>query len=213
MALCEECASNDLDLVEVLPDGRRRVACASCGHTWIRGTADRTAPRARRTGQGAAGGAASATIGSGASAVNERAVAAVVDELVRRGAQVRVERRGNKKEIIARDPGSVREVVIMVRSRTRGDWQTQASYGRIREPEAVSSRFWVMVDLYKDATNFYVVPEWWIANDIHEKHQEYLAHHGGTRPRNDSSTSTKIETKRVEEWLDRWDQLQIFGQE
>ena len=141
--------------------------------------------------------------------MNERAIAAIVDEIVRRGGQARIERRGAKKEIIARSPESTRDVVILVRARTRGDWQAQASQGREREPEEVSTRFWVMVDLFADATNFYVVPEWWIQNDIREKYEAYLAHHGGTRPVNEKSDHAKIETARVQEWLDRWDL--IFG--
>ena len=206
MAVCEKCASDDLTLVETLEDGRLRVSCGSCGHSWIRGTS-------RPSSSSRAGARTAKSTGpppGGASAVNERAIAAVVAELARRGAETRVERRGNRKEIIARGPGSNRDVVIMVRARTRGDWQAQASAGRVREPEAESSRFWIMVDLFADATNYYVVPEWWIQNDIHDKHQQYLAHHGGTRPLNEKSDTTKIETKRVVEWLDRWDQLSIF---
>ena len=206
MAACEKCGSDDLDLIETMADGRLLVACGSCGHKYVRGTASRpssTARAARRPAPGAAPG--------GAAAVNDRAIAAVVEEIQRRGGQARVERRGAKKEIIARSPGSSRDVVILVRARTRGDWQTQASHGREREPEDVSTRFWLMVDLYAEVTNFYVVPEWWIQNDIREKHEAYLAHHGGTRPATDKADNTKIDTARVQEWLDRWDL--IFGPE
>jgi hypothetical protein len=36
---CPQCGSHDLDLIEVLEDGRRRVKCESCGHEWLRGHA------------------------------------------------------------------------------------------------------------------------------------------------------------------------------
>lgn len=45
MALtCEQCGSDELQLVEVLDDERRRIKCESCGHEWLRGEA-----RARST--------------------------------------------------------------------------------------------------------------------------------------------------------------------
>jgi hypothetical protein len=34
---CERCDSDDIDLVESLDDGRKRVQCLSCGHEWLRG--------------------------------------------------------------------------------------------------------------------------------------------------------------------------------
>lgn len=36
---CRECGSDDVDLLDVLPDGRRRVCCVECGSSWVRGTA------------------------------------------------------------------------------------------------------------------------------------------------------------------------------
>jgi hypothetical protein len=34
---CPECGSEDLDLIEVQEDGRRRIACTTCGNEWLRG--------------------------------------------------------------------------------------------------------------------------------------------------------------------------------
>jgi hypothetical protein len=41
--------------------------------------------------------------------------------------------------------------------------------------------FSVLVDLGATHPEFYVVPEWWMENDIYEAHQEYLAQHRGHR--------------------------------
>ena len=41
---CPQCGSNDLDLIEVLEDERRRVKCESCGHEWLRGEAKTRPP-------------------------------------------------------------------------------------------------------------------------------------------------------------------------
>jgi hypothetical protein len=38
---CPSCGSAELDLVEVLRDERRRIACSVCGHEWLRGEAKR----------------------------------------------------------------------------------------------------------------------------------------------------------------------------
>lgn len=45
MVSCEQCGSDDLDLAEVLGDGRRMLVCVSCGHSWARGEAKPPPPR------------------------------------------------------------------------------------------------------------------------------------------------------------------------
>jgi hypothetical protein len=44
MLVCEECSSEDIDLVENLPDDRKQVVCLSCRHSWARGTTTVTKP-------------------------------------------------------------------------------------------------------------------------------------------------------------------------
>lgn len=58
-----------------------------------------------------------------------------------------------------------------------------------------------------DPTDFYVVPRWWIENDIFRAHNEYLARHGGQRANNPDATHHRIPTDRVIQWKDRWDLL------
>lgn len=41
LVACSECGSDELDLLEVLPDERRRIKCESCGNVWLRGQAKR----------------------------------------------------------------------------------------------------------------------------------------------------------------------------
>jgi hypothetical protein len=117
-------------------------------------------------------------------------------------------RSGKKKEVIA-STARGGEVVLVVRVRTRGDWQISITYGEPRAPEEHPTRFWVLVDLYPDVTNFYIVPEWWMANDIHKRHQAYLDAHGGSRAVNDDSNHHGIATTRVSQWAGRWDQLHL----
>jgi hypothetical protein len=73
--------------------------------------------------------------------------------------------------------------------------------------------FWVLVDLEQSPgpPQFYIVPEWWIENDIYTVHQQLLVEHGGHRARTDESTHHAIEHSRIEQWRDRWDLLGVFA--
>jgi hypothetical protein len=53
------------------------------------------------------------------------------------------------------------------------------------------------------------MPELWIRNDIYDRHQEYLALHGGHRPNNPASEHHQITIARVAEWQDAWNVLDI----
>ena len=71
----------------------------------------------------------------------------------------------------------------------------------------------MLVDLDSDPIDFYVVPEWWMRNNIHETHQAYLdGTPDGLRRVNPDSHHHRITTERVSQWAGRWDQLRLFGQ-
>jgi len=73
--------------------------------------------------------------------------------------------------------------------------------------------FWIFVDVGQQHTapRYWIVPQWWIRNDIARAHQAYLDRHGGRRPSNPQSTHHAIEEHRVAQWEDRWDILEIFA--
>jgi hypothetical protein len=145
--------------------------------------------------------------GDSAAAVNARAIDAFRSEVSRRGGQAAVRRSGNRNEVIVKAPGLVIEFLVSVRSRTSGDFQTSIAYRKARTAEEFPTRFWVFVDLFPEATNFYVVPEWWIQNNILEQHQLYLEAHHGERAVNDESMHHSIDTSRVAPWAGNWKQL------
>lgn len=121
---------------------------------------------------------------------------------------------GNMPEIdvLASNTDQSRRVTIQVKAKYGGrDWQTTTRRGKPREPEAEGDtfRFWVLVDLRPELPLYYVMPEWWIQNGIHDNHAAYLERAGGARLRNPDSTHHAINTPRVERWLDRWDLLGI----
>jgi hypothetical protein len=79
----------------------------------------------------------------------------------RGGGQATVRRSGSRNEVVVKAPGVAIEFLVTVRSRRLGDFQTSIGHGKARTAEEFPTRFWVFVDLYPEATNFYVVPEWW----------------------------------------------------
>ena len=135
----------------------------------------------------------------------QRGRSAVYGALTAQGWRVRVTNVDGRYALLAERNGIRR--VIRVASRGSGTWQTSTQYGvRVAPPES-HGRFWVFVDLSGDETVFYVVPEARITEDIHLRHQEYLARHHGRRKVTQSSTHHAIAEDRIREWRDRWDLL------
>lgn len=119
-------------------------------------------------------------------------------------------------DILATNTEQTRTAAIQVKTMTARTWQTSITRGRKREePTEEDTHFWVFVELKKPPTQpeFYVVPEWWIENDIHRAHEEYLAKHGGQRAKTEDSTHHAIKRSRIGQWRDRWDLLGLFTQE
>lgn len=137
----------------------------------------------------------------------------VAAEIHRRGGYA-VTFSGNMKgiDLLASDASHDRKIDIQVKTKTAGAWQTKIrTRTRQPEPDDVKS-FWILVDLPKDgrAPDYYIVPTWWMVNDIIDAHQAYLDKHDGNRARNNESTHHAIPVARVKEWKDRWDELRIF---
>jgi len=139
----------------------------------------------------------------------------VAAELHRRGAYA-VTFAGNmpRIDILATSTEQTRTAAIQVKTMSAGSWQTSIKRGRAREvPTEVETHFWVFVELKKPPAHpeFYVVPEWWIENDIHEAHNAYLAKHGGHRAVTEESTHHAIRRSRIQQWHEQWDQLGLFA--
>lgn len=136
----------------------------------------------------------------------------VTGEILRRGGHA-TPFAGNMPhvDVMAADRDQARTVWIQVKTKRGGRvWQTSTTKGTQREQVRHPDRFWVLVDLALDDPEYYVVPEWWMQNDIYNAHQEYLKEHGGQRARTPDSTHHAITVARVEQWRDRWDLLGIF---
>jgi hypothetical protein len=112
-------------------------------------------------------------------------------------------KKGNKR-FLTFDGKDDRRYTITTRSKKTGTWQTSTTYGRPRDEKKDEIEFWVFIDISYDPPKFYVVPKWWIQNDIYLVHQEYLARHGGRRKENDKSIHHSIARKRIKNWENQW---------
>lgn len=130
----------------------------------------------------------------------------VAAELNRRGSYA-VTFAGNmpRIDVMASNTERTRTVTIQVKTCRFGDWQTSIDEGKKCDSVQDETRFWVFVRLGPDNNppDYFVVPDWWIRNDIFEKHQRYLAKHGGTRAINPKAKHHSIKSARIEEWKDR----------
>jgi hypothetical protein len=141
----------------------------------------------------------------------------VVAELHKRGAFA-VTFAGNmpKMDMIACNHDQSRTIHIQVKTKRGGrSWQSSIVGSKHMEPPETSleaTDFWVFVDLgdLETAPRYWVVPDWWMRNDIYTAHQAYLDRHGGTRARNPDSKHHAIDERRLKEWRARWDILGIF---
>ncbi|MBI4314430.1 MAG: hypothetical protein HY679_00720, partial [Chloroflexi bacterium] len=140
-----------------------------------------------------------------------------VAELNKRGAYA-VAFAGNmpKVDLMACNQDQSRTVHIQVKTRSAGRaWQGSIRAGkRMKSPATPLDEtvFWVLVDLGDVDTppRYWVVPDWWIRNDIYRAHKAYLGKHGGKRARNPKATHHAIDERRLKDWQGRWDILGIF---
>lgn len=137
----------------------------------------------------------------------------VAAELNRRGAYA-VTFAGNmpKIDILASGLKQSRTVSIQVKTRRAGSWQCSIDHGKKCTSNKNETSYWIFVDLSKDRNppDYYIVPDWWIRNNIYETHKTYLKRHSGQRPVTTDSKHHSIDHKRLTKWKDRWDILKIF---
>jgi hypothetical protein len=107
--------------------------------------------------------------------------------------------------------GASSRIRVRVKARTKGTWQATVTSGRSAPPAPSIPTFWAFVDLSSSPFVVYVAPDPWVRRDIHRAHGEYLRRHGGHRARNDASNHHAIAPSRLDQWSDRWDQLESLS--
>jgi hypothetical protein len=139
----------------------------------------------------------------------------VVAELNKRGAYA-VTFAGNmpKIDVMACNHDQTRTIHIQVKTKRGGrTWHSSITGSApTTPPDNPEIHFWVFVDLggRDSPPQYWIVPDWWIRNDIYQAHKSYLDRHGGQRARNPNSTHHAIDETRLAEWRNRWGILGIF---
>jgi hypothetical protein len=138
----------------------------------------------------------------------------VVAELNKRGAFA-VPFAGNmpKIDLIACNSDESRTVYIQVKTKRGGkSWHSSIIGSQPTSEKPDELNFWVFVDLgsVNENPRFWIVPDWWIKNDIYSTHQAYLKRHDGHRVNNPDSTHHAIDEKRLNEWQGCWEILGVF---
>jgi hypothetical protein len=135
-------------------------------------------------------------------------------ELLRRGAaSVTSTSRGTRRTyLLATNSSHSRTVELRIKTKQKGSWHTTTDEAKPANASLDSEdakKFWVFVD-FACEPRYWIVPDWWIRNDIHNAHQQYLQKHGGHRARNDNTNHHSIEESRLGRWQDKWETLGIF---
>lgn len=135
----------------------------------------------------------------------------VLGELIKRGInaqEIKNDRKKNLIEVTSR--ASKRKITVRVRSRYSGSWQIPSTEGRPGGSPDDETYFWILVDLIdRNLPQFYIMPDWWLRNDIYIDHQRYLEEHGGKRPVTEYSTHHQIRADRIDAWKDGWEILGV----
>lgn len=93
-------------------------------------------------------------------------------------------------DLLASDSSHDRVISIQVKTKTSDTWQTSTTRGRrLRAPE-VETKYWVLVDLGEEYPEFYIVPKWWMENDIHKSAQQ-VPHRVRQAPRMTPAPTTR----------------------
>ncbi|MDQ5909956.1 MAG: hypothetical protein QG599_2051 [Pseudomonadota bacterium] len=135
-------------------------------------------------------------------------------ELLRRGAvSVTSSSYGTRKTyLLVTNSSNDRTVELRIKTKQKGRWHTttdEAQPANVPSNLTNINSYWVFVD-FSGPPKYWIVPDRWIRNDIHEAHKKYLQKHDGHRAENDNSSHHAIEESRLEQWLNKWELLDIF---
>jgi hypothetical protein len=65
----------------------------------------------------------------------------------------------------------------------------------------------ILVNITDSLRDFYICPGDLLRNEVRERHDQFLASHGGTRPHNPHSKNAVIYPQQVGQWRGSWDRL------
>ena len=140
--------------------------------------------------------------------IDQAGINFVVAELNRRGiiASILANHLFKKIDIIACNSNQTRTVLITVKTRRKGVWYASVNDGKPSIKIENETDFWIFVSIEElnELPNYYIVPEWWIRNDIYNKTKGFQS----DKAKSNTYRHHGINVNRIEQWKDRWD---IFG--
>ena len=135
----------------------------------------------------------------------------VAAELSRRGAHAAIYL-GNmpNMDLVASNVDQSRTVSIQVKTRRSGTWHANNRDAEPRKRNPKEDRFWVFVDMLnlKDP-DYYIVPEWWLKNNMYEVCIAYAKKKGRKMELPFESDHHSIPLVRIEQWKDMWQLLRL----
>jgi len=138
--------------------------------------------------------------------IDQAGINLVVAELNRHGiiASILANNLFKNIDIIACNANQTRTVMIAVKARRKGVWSASAKEGKPSKQILDETSFWIFISMEKlnELPNYYIVPEWWIRNDIYNETKGLLLQKG-----NSKYAHYGINVSRIEQWKDRWDIL------
>jgi len=129
-------------------------------------------------------------------------------ELERRGAVSIVEESGEELSAIRFNSTAGERFEVFTQSRTKTTWHIEIDRDMEMQHPADDHQFWIFVNLAASPAGFYVVPSWWMQNNIYQEHfYEHWALNDGYRMRKRGGQHHEIQEYRIEQWKSRWDLL------
>ena len=139
--------------------------------------------------------------------IDQAGINFVVAELNRRGivASILANNLFKNIDIIACNSNQARTVMITVKTKRRGVWYASANDGKSSKKISDETNFWIFVSIEKinELPNYYIVPEWWIRNDIYNETKDLPL----SKANSNTYRHHGINVARIEQWKDRWDIL------
>lgn len=121
---------------------------------------------------------------------------------------------GNMADIdmLATNRAGDKRISIQVKTKHAGTWQANGERdGKEADEDPDENFFWVFVDLGEANPAYYIVPRWWIRNDIWSVYDPYVKRYEQEHGYPRKSHHCAIPVSRIKDARDRWDRLGIFG--
>jgi hypothetical protein len=111
--------------------------------------------------------------------------------------------RGYQAALVDRPYIEVNGHMALVQVVAKGDWQTT----NVDNYTSGTIEHIILVDLRDGQCEFYICPGDALRTEVRERHDQFLASHGGRRPRTEGSKQAAIYLQEVRRWHNGWSRL------